>query len=400
MSALEAAADVLRTDAGVRALGGVVAAARAEPEDAQGVAALAQVLGRSGAMLRPRSGTIDVASTGGPGSLSTLLTSYVLLSRGAVVPKIAVPGRPAGGVDALGSLRGFDVYLGRERAEAALDECGHVHLCAGARWAPLDARLFEFRKSVGAQGLAPLAAASILGKKVAAQVGSVVLDVRVSSGGNLGSTEAEASAGARLFIEAARLLDIRAVAVLTDSTGPRQPGIGRGEALLALYDVFEGRATGALARHVEECVGLAAHGLGDPGLVAVRTEMKRAFVGHLVSQGCTQSTWLDRVDHVSSARRAVLTSSETGYLTVDTNLVRSILVEAQREQSDIASKFTDQVGILLSVMPGERVDSGQAVAGVRDDRGSPASLATRLARAFSITSEPPAISSWSGLVID
>lgn len=400
MSALEAAADALRTDAGVRALGGVVAAARAEPEDAQGVAALAQVLGRSGAMLRPRSGTIDVASTGGPGSLSTLLTSYVLLSRGAVVPKVAVPGRPAGGVDVLGSLRGFDVDLSRERAEAVLDECGHVHLCAGARWAPLDARLFEFRKRVGAQELTPLVVASILGKKVAAQVGSVVLDVRVSSRGSLGSTQAKASTGARLFIEAARLLGIHAVAVLSDSTGPRQPGIGRGEALLALHDVLEGRATGALARHAEECVELAANGLGDPGLVALRAEMKRAFVGHLESQGCTLSAWLARVDHVSSAPRAVLTSPGSGFLVVDTNLVRSVLVEAQREQTRISSKFPDPVGVLLSVMPGERVDAGQAVAGVRDDRGNAEYSAARLARAFSVTSEPLAVPSWSGVVID
>src|SRR5690242_18079129 len=39
---------------------------------------------------------VDVASTGGPSSLTTLLTPIYLAEYGMTVPKVAVPGRPAG----------------------------------------------------------------------------------------------------------------------------------------------------------------------------------------------------------------------------------------------------------------------------------------------------------------
>ena len=48
----------------------------------------------------------DVASTGGPGSLSTLLPPFVLSTLGCNVVKLGVPGRSAGAIDSLATLPG------------------------------------------------------------------------------------------------------------------------------------------------------------------------------------------------------------------------------------------------------------------------------------------------------
>ncbi len=59
----------------------------------------------------------DVASTGGPSSLSTLLSPLFLRAGGAVVPKLGVPGRPAGGIDCLAQIPGYRTELSAQEVE-------------------------------------------------------------------------------------------------------------------------------------------------------------------------------------------------------------------------------------------------------------------------------------------
>lgn len=66
------------------------------------VASLAVKMANSGALLPASpSATADVASTGGPSSLSTLICPLFLNLKGFTIPKLSVPGRPAGGIDVL-----------------------------------------------------------------------------------------------------------------------------------------------------------------------------------------------------------------------------------------------------------------------------------------------------------
>lgn len=72
------------------------------------VAELASKLAASGHQ-RPK-GRIeaDLASTGGPSRLSTLLVLLQLVAAGCRVPTVGVPGRPAGGIDVLATVPGHD----------------------------------------------------------------------------------------------------------------------------------------------------------------------------------------------------------------------------------------------------------------------------------------------------
>ena len=102
------------------------------------------------------------ASTGGPASLSTLLCPLYLRDLGFVVPKLGVPGRPAGGIDVLAQVPGYQVELDATEIFRVLDRCGYAHFLAGPEFAPLDAALFRYRQKAGAQNVTALAVASIL----------------------------------------------------------------------------------------------------------------------------------------------------------------------------------------------------------------------------------------------
>ena len=72
---------------------------------------LANIYAESGITIKRNSSKtkVDIASTGGPSSLSTILTPLILKSLGAEIPKLGVPGRPAGGIDILYQLKGFNI---------------------------------------------------------------------------------------------------------------------------------------------------------------------------------------------------------------------------------------------------------------------------------------------------
>ena len=174
-----------------------------------------------------------------------------------MVPKLGVPGRPAGGIDCLAQIGGYATAFDAEQLRGVLTRAGYAHFLADGRFAPLDARVFKLRQQHGSQEVPTLVAASLLSKKLAVGVQRAGLDVRVSPYGNFGSSWNEARTNARLFIRAAAQHSVQAYPVLTDGRQPYQPCIGRSEALLALASVFDGSASGWLAEHVEQCRALA-----------------------------------------------------------------------------------------------------------------------------------------------
>lgn len=126
------------------------------------IAELAVALARSGATLDPSPRRMDVASSGGPTSLTTVVAPLQLTASGADCPALAVPGRPAGGIDSIGTLPGYRVTLSPHEVGTVLARSRYAHFVAGQEFAPLDAELFRFNQNSGTQASPALAIASLL----------------------------------------------------------------------------------------------------------------------------------------------------------------------------------------------------------------------------------------------
>ena len=185
------------------------------------IAYLARRLSESGEVLTHEAPYVaDVASTGGPSSLSTLLCPLQLVRNGALVPKLGVPGRPAGGIDVLACIPGFKTHLTRDEVLWCLHTCSYAHFLADKTFVPLDALLFEYRRQINAIDVPALAIASLLAKKIAMGITRVALDVRVAAFTNFGSTWEDARVNATRFIRTAHLLQIDASCFLSDAAVP------------------------------------------------------------------------------------------------------------------------------------------------------------------------------------
>jgi len=349
----------------------VVAAATGSNVTDQQIAGLARVLADSGEVLHfPDSpATADVASTGGPSSLSTLLCPLFLRLLGAVVPKLGVPGRPAGAVDVLAQIPGYQVVLDAARVKQIVQSNGYAHCLTSERLAPLDGIVFERRRATGAVAVPTLAIASLLSKKLAFNVRNVGLDVRVAPHGNFGKDWAQARVNAQRFVRVAALLGIRAKCFLSSASEPCQPYIGRSEALLALDAFFRGTADSWLKQHIAACFVMCKSTIGDPaalfpGPAAAQSEFER----NVVAQGGSLSALHTLLQGVKSIPRRAIEATADGFVAIDLATIRDTMVATNDHTPDRSAslgQFSDRVGIVLRNRPGDLVLRGHTIAEIR-----------------------------------
>ena len=337
-------------------------AAVAEDSD---IAALALVLARSGRVRRSRKGTCDVISTGGPSSLSTLLCPLFLVAFGFTVPRVTVPGRPAGALDALGSMPNYKVRFARDQFDNVVAKAGFCQALASEDLAPLDGALFSLRKEVGAVGVTPLVIASLLAKKLAVGVETVLLEVRVGDYGNFGHSMTEAEQRAVRFCRVAQLLKIRASCILTRARQPYQPHIGRGEALVAVNQILFGKPSRWLRDHANLCFRIAREAVGVEVARPNRKVLRRIFEAHLAAQGTSAREFQGTIEAILSQRKHTICARATGYVVPDLDALRNIIVAAQQSAAPGVGEFPDPLGVQLLYRPSWPVRLGEAIAEVR-----------------------------------
>lgn len=344
--------------------------AQVAPNDAALAAELADSLRMSGATYNPGTDlTADVASTGGPSSLSTLLCPLFLRAGGVYVPKLGVPGRPAGGIDCLAQIKGYKTRIDDVELDAAMQSAGYAHFVAADRYAPLDARVFGLRQRYGFQEVPTLVAASLLSKKLAVGVKIAGLDIRVAPHGNFGRSMIQAQRNADLFTEAANSLKLVGRPVLTDGSMPYQPYIGRAEAIAAVAAVLSGSADAWLQEHVELCRMLSSITVLTSRRAAVDSasleELQRWFLANLNAQGANEEAFAAVVDRVRVGHCIEIVALQDGFVAISLEGIRRALVAAQSAAALEDIDFPDPAGVILKRRPGDRVGRGDVLATVR-----------------------------------
>ena len=339
------------------------------PREPAVAADLARSVASSGAQISARASfSADVASTGGPTSLSTLICPLFLRAAGAVVPKLGVPGRPAGGIDCLAQIPAYQYRMNKEEVEQGLDSSGYVHFLV-EDVAPLDIRMFRLRQQNSAQDVPTLVAASLMAKKLAVGVNQAGLDVRVAPHGNFGKTWKDAKENAHLFIDTGRRLGITTAPVLTDGCIPYQPYVGRKEALLALYKLFDGQQTAWLGEHFALCRTIALS-CAPPDrrpqiLHTSPADLKKIFEQNVQIQGGQMESLPKLMNQVEADHRLTINAKQDGFASFNLEGIRHVLVDRQRRHINTTWEFPDPLGLIFKARPGEWVKAGACLATVR-----------------------------------
>ena len=311
---------------------------------------------------------VDEPSTGGVGNKSPLIVPPILAAAGLVVPKMSSRGSVAGTIDILESI-GYVADLPKSEFIRIVESLGLSNICQTDELAPVDARLMALRRKTGTMKQPSLVVSSILSKKLATGCDHLVIDVKAGEDSKFGDYNATYE-GAKLFVEAGKLLGLKVIAVVTDNDNPQGTYIGRRLSLVEVLEVLKGRGP---ADQRETCYFLAAQSFLLAGIAETPEDANRKVIeavdseaafGKFMEQLMAHQADMDLIRHPvllqNSNYRVPLISDQTGYV-----------ARISARQVDECTKFllrntqqdgASSSGIVLRRQVGDRVEAGEVLA--------------------------------------
>ena len=160
---------------------------------------------------------VDKHSTGGVGDVTSLMLGPMVAACGGFVPMISGRGlgHTGGTLDKLESIPGYNISPSNAVFGAVTKEAGVAIIGQTGNLAPADKRVYAIRDITATVDNISLITASILSKKLAAGLDSLVMDVKVGSGAFMPTYEAS-EALAKSIVAVANGAGTKTTAILTD----------------------------------------------------------------------------------------------------------------------------------------------------------------------------------------
>ncbi|WP_421358457.1 thymidine phosphorylase [Agrobacterium rosae] len=318
----------------------------------------------------------DKHSTGGIGDNVSLMLAPIVAACGLAVPMISGRGlgHTGGTLDKLESIPGYNVMPDEALFRRTVARAGCAIIGQTGDLAPADKRLYAIRDVTATVDSVPLITASILSKKLAAGLNTLVLDVKFGNGAFMQSPE-EAETLARSLVDVANGAGVKTSALLTDMNQPLADAAGNAVEIIHCLDFLRGKKSGT---RIETLVfALAAEMLVQTGLVstledgaekardALASGAAMDLFGRMVSDLGGPKDFVEKPDrYIKSAPHIVpIMAPQAGWLsscqTRDLGMVIVELGGGRRKPGDI---IDHRVGISNILPLGTKVEEGQPIA--------------------------------------
>jgi pyrimidine-nucleoside phosphorylase len=341
---------------------------------------------------------VDKHSTGGVGDKTSLVLAPLAAVAGVTVPMISGRGlgHTGGTLDKLEAIPGFNVNLSVPEFRRVLQTCGCAMIGQTREIVPADRKLYALRDVTGTVESPYLICASIMSKKLAEGIDSLVLDVKTGSGAFM-KTEKDAAFLAELMVETGERMGKRTVALITDMDQPLGNMIGNALEVVEVVDVLRGSGPQDLR---DLCLELAAWMLHLGGVSQTVAEGKQESA-KLLASGKALERFRQMVELQGGDPRVIddpkglpqarhsqpILSSKDGYIaSVQCEHVGTacVILGGGRERKE--DSVDPAVGIVLHKKVGDRVVAGEPIATIYYNSGS------RVARAQQLLEESCRIS--------
>ncbi|MBL7016295.1 MAG: thymidine phosphorylase [Kiritimatiellales bacterium] len=311
----------------------------------------------------------DKHSTGGIGDKTSLILAPLAAACGLTVPMISGRGLgiTGGTLDKLEAIPGYRTDLTGKEFFQCLEKCGCVITGQTAELAPADKKLYALRDVTGTVPSIPLITASIMSKKLAEGIDTLVLDVKWGRGAFMKTIE-QARELAEAMVAVGTHMEKKVRAVITNMNAPLGRAAGNALEVQECLEVLNGGGPDDLR---ELTVELTAHMLELSGVFPTLGKAKekifqclengsalKKFEEMVAAQGGS-TDW----KFAEAAIQEPLPAPADGVVTaVDAELIGKacLLLGAGRQKAD--DIIDHAVGIAQMKKPGETVKQGEPLA--------------------------------------
>lgn len=319
---------------------------------------------------------VDKHSTGGVGDKMSLMLAPALAACGLKVPMLAGRGlgHTGGTIDKLESIPGFNCNLTPQQMQETVHKIGCCIAAQNDAIAPADGLLYAIRDVTQTIDSIPLITASIISKKAAEGLHSLVLDVKCGSAAFM-KTEQDAIQLAHSMVTVASGLGIKCQAQITSMDNPIGSHIGNSLEVIESIEVLQGKGhedtrnlvimqasslllLSNIVETTAEGDAMVSQVLGD-GSALNKFEQMCIYQGVSIETASMLCKNPYDVLPISSAKIEII-STKTGYV----NSINSLnLADIARSHGagrfDIEDIIVPEVGFVIIKNIGEKIDSGQ-----------------------------------------
>ena len=346
---------------------------------------------------------VDKHSTGGVGDKTSLVLAPLAAAGGLVVPMISGRGlgHTGGTLDKLESIPGFRVDLSIARFREVLRECGCAMIGQTAEIAPADRKFYALRDVTGTVESPFLICASIMSKKLAEGIDSLVLDVKTGSGAFM-KNEQDAVFLAELMVETGQRMGKKTVALITNMDQPLGRRVGNALEVEECIEVLHGRGPadlrelcvelGAWMLHLGGRARTAAHGKGLAVELIDSGRALETFRRMVALQGGDVAA-INDPSRLPSARHSLeVVSAKSGYVSAiqcEGVGTASVVLGGGREKKE--DSIDPAVGVVVHKKVGDRVSAGEPLCTLHYNSDTRAAQAKELIeQSYRIGETPPA----------
>jgi pyrimidine-nucleoside phosphorylase len=337
---------------------------------------------------------VDKHSTGGVGDKTTLVLGPLVASCGAKVAKLSGRGlgHTGGTLDKLESIEGFNINLDNETFVKQVNDINIAVAGQTAKLAPADKMLYALRDVTGTVPSIPLIASSIMSKKLASGADVIVLDVKIGEGAFMKTIE-DARELSRLMVKIGTNFGKKVIAFITDMSEPLGYAIGNKLEVLEAIRTLQGNGPSDLETLCKEIGSYLVHHSGitetlkearkliDKKISSLEASDK--FYELIKAQG---GKYPDLNDYIHTNGIIAVKSETEGYIQ---NLnALDIGLSAMRLGAGRATKDDEidmDVGIVLNKKVGDKIEVGEVLAYVYNNKDDITEEIKTILNAFTIT---------------
>ena len=311
---------------------------------------------------------VDKHSTGGVGDKISIPLAPMLASCGVNVPMISGRGLGATGgtLDKLESIRGYRTHLSMDEFRSVVNWNGCSIASASSNLAPADKRLYALRDVTGTVPSIPLITASILSKKVAEGIDSLVLDVKWGSGAFMKTLD-KARELAKSLVKVGNQMEVNTTAVITDMNQPLGRMIGNAVEIDESLEILDGRGPDdvrELTLELGSRLLVSAGAIHNP--VDARRELEQSIESGRALQKFREMVKSHDGDLNASRDRApahVVLSMDEGFVSrINTERIGLAVIEIGGGRKKMGDAIDHSAGIEFLVRLGDKVEKNQPIA--------------------------------------
>lgn len=345
---------------------------------------------------------IDKHSTGGVGDGVSLPLVPLVASFDVKIPMMSGRGlgHTGGTLDKLESIPGFQVEFDQQGINRALNQVGALIMGQTGEVAPADRKMYALRDVTATVDSVDLIAGSIMSKKIAEGMDSLVLDVKTGEGAFM--TEYEDSVDlARAMVEIGTELGKDMSALITDMNEPLGFAVGNAIEMRQAIDILKGEGPADLTELVSRLAGemLTMAGVAEGHESGYKKAHERLTSGdavpklrEIIEHQSGDPSVIDDYDLFPSASEEdVIESPEDGFVQALNAFeigMASKSLGAGRETMD--SELDYGAGIIIEKKIGDTVDEGEPLARLLyNPEYEPSEARERVLNAYKIGDEQP-----------